>query len=184
MDNSIDPARIETSVNIRRPLAGDIDLLRQFDAVVEYSTESECEDLGSVRGWISWRIEGDDLYDAADSISSDAEPLGAAAVAIIEAHPDAFVESVVLIDRMHLKPEWRGNRLSGAIIRDLLALLRLDAESTVVVLQPEPQKPEGGPYDDGAQRDQALARLEAAYRASGLEQWSHTAIWWLPLSNP
>ena len=82
---------------------------------------------------------------------------------------------------MHLDPKWQGNRLSGPIITDLLVLLRLDAKSTVVVLQPEPQKPEGGPYDDGSERDQALARLTAAHQASGFEPWHQTGNWWLPL---
>lgn len=181
MDDSIAPTLIETSVDIRRPIDGGVDVLRQFDAVVEYCTETGRDQIGTVRGWIGWQIEGEDLYDAADAISVDAAPLGAAAVAIIEVHPDAFVDNVLLIDRMYLEPQWRGIRLSGAIITDLLALLRLDADSTVVVLQPEPQKPEGGPYDDGSERDHALARLMAAYRASGLQPWRQTAIWWLPL---
>lgn len=181
MDDSIDPGLIETSVDIRRPIDGGVDVLRQFDAVVEYSTDIGYDQIGTVRGWIGWQITDEDLYDAADAISADAEPLGAAAVAIIEAHPDAFIDNVLLIDRMHLDPKWRGNRLSGAIIDDLLALLRFDPDSTVVVLQPEPQRPTGGLYDDGPERDQALARLTAAYRASGLEPWHQTAIWWLPL---
>ena len=92
MDESIDPARIETSVDIRRPFDGGVDVLRQFDAVVEYRTETGYDQMGAIRGWIGWQIEGEDLYDAADAISADAEPLAAAAVAIIEAHPDAFVD--------------------------------------------------------------------------------------------
>lgn len=181
MDDAIDPELIETSVDIRRPIDGGVDVLRQFHASVEYVTETGSDQIGTVGGWIGWQIEGDDLYDAADAISADAEPLGAAAAAIVEAHPDAFIDSVLLIDRMHLDPQWRGNRLSGAIIDDLLALLRLEADSTVVVLQPEPQKPTGGPYDDGTERDEALARLTAAYRASGLEPWRQTVVWWRPL---
>lgn len=181
MDDAIDPALIETSVDIRRPCDGGADILRQFHASVEYSTETGIDRIGGVRGWIGWQIADEDLYDAADAISVDAEALGAAAVAIIEAHPDAFIDNALLIDRMYLEPQWRGNRLSGAIIADLLALLRFDADATVVVLQPEPQRPEGGPFDDGADRDQALTRLTVAYRASGLESWRQTEIWWRPL---
>lgn len=181
MDELIAPALIETSVDIRRPVDGGVDVLRQFVAVVEYGTETGNDQVGTVRGWIGWQIGDEDLHDAADAISADAEILGATAVAIIEAHPEAFIDNVLLIDRMHLGSKWRGNRLSGAIIADLLALLRLDTDSTAVVLQPEPQKPDGGPYEDGPERDQALARLTAAYRASGLKPWRQTAIWWLPL---
>jgi hypothetical protein len=49
-----------------------------------------------------------------------------------------------------------------------MSLLRLDHESTAIVLQPEPQTPEGGPVHDGPERDTAMARLQAAYRQSGL----------------
>ncbi len=181
MGDTIDSAYIETSVEIRRPFDGGVDVLRQFSAVVEYSAETGCDEIGRVQGWIGWQIADEDLFDAADAISADAEPLGAAAVAIIAAHPDVFIDNVLLIDRMYLEPKWRGNRLSGAIIDDLLGLLRFDPDSTVVVLQPEPQRPSGGPFDDGPERNQALSRLTAAYRASGLEPWCQTAIWWLPL---
>ena len=68
MDDSIDPARIETSVDIRRPFDGSVDVLRQFDAVVEYSTETGYDQIGTVRGWIGWQIEGEDLHDAAGRV--------------------------------------------------------------------------------------------------------------------
>lgn len=180
MDDAIDSEFIETSVDIRRPADGGVDVLRQFYASVEYSTETGPDQIGTVSGWIGWQIEDEDLYEAADAISADAEPLGATAAEIIEVHPDVFVDTVLLIDRMYLDPKWRGNRLSGAIIDDLLKLLRFESDSTVVVLQPEPQRPTGGPYDDGTERNGALARLTAACRASGLEPWRQTVIWWRP----
>jgi len=189
MDDAVDPDLIETSVDISRAVNGGVDVLREFSASIGYSVEAGLDEIGLVSGWIGWRIDGEDLLDAADAISSDAEQLGSVAVAIIDAHPDAFIDNVLLIDRMHLAPQWRGNRLSGAILADLLSLLRLDADSTVVVLQPEPQQsvlqPEpqqstGGSMDDGAERDKALARLTSAYRASGLEPWRQSVVWWLP----
>ena len=180
MDDAVYPDLIETSVEIRRPDDGGVDVLRQFSASIGYNVESGLDEIGLVSGWLGWRIDDEDLLDAADAISSDAEQLGAAAAAIIDAHPDAFIDNVLLIDRMHLAPRWRGNRLSGAIIADLMALLRLDADCTVVVLQPEPQESTGGPIDDGPERDKALARLTSAYRASGLEPWRQSVVWWLP----
>jgi hypothetical protein len=181
MRELVDPDYIETSLSIRRPIDGGVDVLRQFDAIVEFRTESGPEAIGSVTGWIGWQIGDEDLHDAVDAISADAEPLGAAAAAIIEANPEQFIDNVLLIDRMHLDPQWRGNRLSGAIIADLLALLRLNPDSTVVVLQPEPQQPAGGPYDDGPERDAALSRLTAACRDSGLERWRNTVVWGRPI---
>lgn len=41
MDDAIDPKLIETSVDIRRPIDGGVDVLRQFDASVEYSTKRD-----------------------------------------------------------------------------------------------------------------------------------------------
>jgi len=164
-----------------RPIDGGADVLREFVASIGYSTESGPEDIGSVREWIGWRIDDGDLRDAADAVTSDAEQLGATAAAIIDAHPESFIDTVLLIDRMHLAPQWRGNRLSGIHHRRHMSLLSLDAKSTVVVLQPEPQAPGGGPMDDGPGRDQALARLKSAYRASGLEPWRGSAVWWRPL---
>ncbi|MBN9610181.1 MAG: hypothetical protein BGO26_02210 [Actinobacteria bacterium 69-20] len=76
MDDSIDPARIETSVDIRRPFDGSVDVLRQFDAVVEYSTETGYDQIGTVRGWIGWQIEGEDLHDAAGRVQSVTDAKG------------------------------------------------------------------------------------------------------------
>lgn len=181
MDDLIDPELIDVSVSIRRPPDGGVDVLRQFEAVITYCSEDDEVEIGSVRGWIGWRIDEEDLYEAADAISSDSEALGSTAVEIIQENPDAWIDDVVLIDRMHLEPEWRGHRLSGAVIDELLALLRLDPESTVVVLQPEPQRPAGGPYRRGAQRDGAMAKLTSAYRKSGLLPWREGPVWWRPL---
>jgi len=180
MDDAVYPDLIETSVEIRRPDDGGVDVLRQFSASIGYSVESGLDEIGLGSGWLGGGVDDGDLLHAGGALSSDAEQLGAAAAAIIDAHPDAFIDNVLLIDRMHLAPRWRGNRLSGAIIADLMALLRLDADCTVVVLQPEPQESTGGPIDDGPERDKALARLTSAYRASGLEPWRQSVVWWLP----
>ncbi len=64
---SVEPDLIETAVDIRRPIDGGVDVLRQFDATVALSTESGPEEIGSVRGWIGWQIADDDIHDAADA---------------------------------------------------------------------------------------------------------------------
>jgi hypothetical protein len=144
MDDAVDPRLIETSVDISRPIDGGVDVLRQFSASIGHSVESGLDEIGFVSGWIGWRIDDEDLLDAADAICSDAERLGSAAAAIIDAHPDAFIDNVLLIDRMHLAPQWRGNRLSGAIIADLLSLLRLDADATSSFSNRSPKRPPAG----------------------------------------
>lgn len=179
-EEEFDPDHVEVSLDIRRATDGGVDVLRQFDGDIKYATYSGPESIGTVTGWIGWNMLDEDVHDVADAISSDAEPLGAAAASIIEAHPDEYLATVLLIDRLHLDERWRGHRLSGRIIDDILALLRLDPESTVVVLKPEPQKPTGGPYGDGSDRDAAMGRLCAAYRESGLEDWGEYGVWWRP----
>jgi len=178
--DDLEPELIETDVQIRRPIDGGVDVLRQFVAGVEYHGESGPEEVGQVCGWIGWSISEEDLADAADAISADAEQLGSAAADIIDTYPENFVDAALLVDRMHLDPKWRGRRLSGLIIINLMELLRLDPGSTVVVLQPEPQSPQGGPYDDGPERDEAMVHLHAGYRASGLEPWRDSLVWWRP----
>lgn len=179
MSDPISSDLIETSMTVDRAWDGGVDLLRQFHASIRYHHESGPEDIGSVSGWIGWQIQDDDVFDAADAICTDASSLGVAAAAIINAHPLSFIENVLMIDRMNLAQKWRGNRLSNVIIHDLLALLRFDPDSTVVVLQPEPQQPNGGPYKSDSERASAMSKLQSAYRAAGLDPWQGTDVWWL-----
>lgn len=180
MDDQVGHDLIDTTVQIFRGIDGGADVLREFVADVGYTTEDGPESIGQVQGWIGWSIHSEDLADAGDAISVDAERLGATAHDIIDTHYEKFIDAALLIDRMHLDEEWRGNRLSQAIIDDLLSLLRLDPEATVVVLQPEPQDSDGGPLDDGPERDQAMSKLQAAYRGSGFVPWAGSDVWWRP----
>jgi len=60
MDDAIDPELIETSIDIRRPVDGGVDVLREFDASVEYSTETGYDQIGTVTGWIGSKIKDED----------------------------------------------------------------------------------------------------------------------------
>ena len=183
MSDPISSELLETSLQVSRASDGGVDVLRHFHASITYHHESDSEEIGTVSGWIGLQIHDEDLFDAADAIDTDASYLGAVASAIINAHPFSFFENALLVDRMYLNKKWRGNRFTSAIIHDLLALLRLDFDSTVVVLQPEPQQPDGGPYDNGAERDRAMLKLQKAYLASGLQPWKDTDVWWLEQST-
>lgn len=124
--NELNPSLIDTTVQIRRPVDGGADVLRQFSASFDYHGDRGTEEIGQVHGWIGWSILEEDVADAGDAISFDAAQLGAAAAEIIDTHFDDFIDAALLIDRMYLEPVWRGRRLSGAIINSLMALLRLD----------------------------------------------------------
>ena len=84
-----------------------------------------------------------------------------------------------MVDRVALMPKYRGQRLVRTIVERIIALLRLNRESTLVVLQPEPQQESGGPYPYGAVRDAALAKLREAHNATGFQQWRDSDVWWL-----
>lgn len=179
LDN-IDAEDIEIELRVTKSyMDGGVDILRAFYGTVLHIGPDDTVEIGSIDGLLAWNIFGVDVEDAADAISADAYMLGSAAQEIIDADEGRYLD-VILIERMFLNPEIRGQRLSGAIITRLLDLLQLDRGSTVVVLQPEPQKPEGGYMDDGAERDSALQHLTDAYRVSGLEPWDDSTIWWLP----
>lgn len=180
MRKRISPDSIETSISMWRPIDGGEDVLRQFHSEIMYEAESEPINIGSVLGWIGWKIADEDVHDTADAIGSDAEALGSAVREILRSYPNKFIDNALLIDRIHLATQWRGNRLTGSIIYNILDLLRFDPEHTVVVCQPEPQKSSGGPYEYGEERDHAMRRLTNSYKASGLRQWDSGNVWWLP----
>jgi hypothetical protein len=141
-------------VTISRAVDGDYDVLRSFSAVITCgeNSEGECLEAGVITGFVGWRVFNEDVWEAADAISADAEVLGAAAREIIE---------------------WLG-------VERMIDLLRLDRDSTVIVTQPEPQRKKGRPYPDGPVRDDTLAHLTAAHEATGFRRWRHSSVWWLP----
>ena len=167
---------------IGRPVDGGYDVLRQFSADVEHLGEDDAEPhaIGMVTGWIGWRVWNENIWKAADAISSAAEPLGAVADEVrAELAEDGIgIAAVLLMDRMTLKPQWRGNRLTRRIVADLVALLRLPEDATLVLTMPEPQRTTGGPYPDGPERNEAQARLCAAVEKAGFSQWKDSAVWW------
>lgn len=181
MDNrrSIDPDELIFEASVRPSVA---EALREFAVSIQLN-DSVGTSVGLMTGWIGWAITYDDLYDAADAISADAEPLGAAAdqIQLYRDEIDAErMDTALLIDRMSLDPQYRGNRLTATILDNTLDLFRLDAEETLIVLYPEPQRSTGGPYPDGAERDAVMVKLCAAYSDSGLEPWRDSGVWWRP----
>ncbi len=175
---------IGISVRIFRDDADEYGVLRAFVATVYDDAESDGESrqIGTISGWVTWYAFSERLLDAGDSISTDATTLSWAVKEIVEAHGDDLISSAILVDRMTLVEEWRGHKLSGALIANLIDLLQLEPLETVVVLEPEPQLPGGGgPYEYGPERDSAMAKLRSAYRKSGFDPWGDGPAWWRPL---
>lgn len=125
---------------------------------------------------------------AQNSISSDALTLAEGAARIIEQRPHEAT-AAVLVDRMHIAEQHRGHKISAHLLGELMGLLHLDPACTLMVAMPEPQQESGGYYEDGPERDRALARLKAACRIAGFSPIPETDVWvhngnqWLEASD-
>lgn len=96
--------------------------------------------------------------------------------AVRESEP--FVDDVLLIDRLSIEAEYRGRGLLGVLLTKLVDTFRLRVNGCVIVTEPEPQRPGGGPYPEDEVRDRALAGLTRSLRAAGFEHWgSERAMW-------
>ena len=80
---------------------GGHDLLRSFRVHVQLWGEYADAPLtiGTVTGWIGWEVWNENVWEAADAISSDAEPLGAAVEELRTqlAEDGILINSVVLL---------------------------------------------------------------------------------------
>lgn len=121
--------------------------------------------IGAASGWISWHLSPEELSSAALLVGAYSSMFGAAVERI---SAEGFGRDVVFVERIVLDVDFRGYRLNGAILMDLVDLLCPHSTDPLVVLQPEPLGPGGLGYDRGAFRDRALERLRTTYRASGL----------------
>jgi hypothetical protein len=168
-------------------LGEDFDPLRGFTA--EYYLDDETgaqSNLGHITGWICWRCLDERLFDAGDALSGDAHYITYAAERILDTllhQEDVFrdfpIEDAVLIDRISIEEEFRGMGYLPVMIDELVNVLRLNVNGCVLVTQPEPQRPEGGPYGHGPIRDRARAGLLRSLLPAGFAPWSEDeAIWW------
>jgi hypothetical protein len=176
---------VEADLDIRMSISiyesdDPLGVLKQFSARFStYDDADDEQDVGSLFGWIGWRVLGEDVADAADAISSDATYIGDVAAHLLEDDAnDSLVEDVVLIDRMWIEPEFRGRGLLGDLVDRLIVGLRLHIDGCVVVTEPEPQQQSGGPYPDGPTRDRAMAGLCGSLRSAGFTPWTDGRAYW------
>ena len=185
MDQScVEATNLDLDVQLHRDYDDFSGMLRQFLATIRLVDPdmSERTTIGSLRGWIVWDPYAGNLAETGDAASVDATNLGRAAWEVLDESDNVF-EAAILLDRARLLPEWRGQKLLGSILDELLDLLHFSPDHTIVVTQPEPQKPEGGPYEHGPVRDAAMARLCAANRVAGFHPWKQGPVWWRPVEE-
>lgn len=179
-DVEIDPKYVDVSVRIEREGQDEYNALRSLWVEITYDDADADgpETIGGMSGWITLEPDSPDLADAGDCVSHDAMVLTAAAAAISKSRSRYWLG--LLINRFWIDEDWRGRKLTGRVVDQVLDLLQRDRDEAVVVLVPEPQQPAGGgPYPDGPERDQAKARLEAAYKTAGFRRWKKSSVWWL-----
>jgi hypothetical protein len=159
------------------------DVLRSFQAdVMVHDVEvGELTRIGAVQGLIAFESTEVQLAMAADAISTEALTLAHAADEIrrsLDKYAEVTPTTVLLVDLIRIKEQWRGSRICGHIISQLLEVLRLHPESTLVVLEPEPQFEDGGRMRKGPQRTAALASLRETYVDAGFGKWRRGPVWW------
>lgn len=166
------------SVYIRDEPSDPSGCLKRFFA--DFSGDQYDEEaLGTLCGWIGWRVLGEDIADSADAISADSAYIGAVAATILEDDErDLLIEDVVLVDRMWIEPKFRGRKLLARMVDQLVSSLRLDVNGCYIVTEPEPQQPSGGPYPGGPVRDKAMAGLLRSLRDAGFQQWNDGRAQW------
>ena len=168
-------------IRVERAVDGGVDVFRVFTADVMRVDTRDSEVIGDISGWIGWNMAKEDVFDCADAVSMDAATLGWVAAEIIPwcartAH--VAVRDLIFIDTIRLDPTFRGNRVSGAIVDQLLGLLRIRSERTLVELIPEPQDEDGDELEPGAAHDAAARKVQNAFEACGFQRWPESGVWW------
>lgn len=166
--------------------ASDQDLFYEFAADILHEDEygDVLGTMGRLSGLAAWDVTNgfeDMIWEAADAIDEEVAEHGAYTQALLEwllGGGEDQLRNVILLNRLHLRPEYRGHRLLGQITDSLLEILPLEPDETLVTTWPEPEDPNGGFSDQWPGHDEALTRMRAAHEAVGFQRWRDTPVWW------
>ena len=159
-------ARQRVSVNwarfSRMPEAPD-GALRNFDAEVELADEvtGARRVVATISGWLGWQAWLPELVDSGPPIAAAAASMAAAAIDVTDRltlQPDTHIEAVLMVDQLTLVPKWVGTGMGRRIVEQLIDLLLLTPETTLVLSH--------------------IDRPASVYRNAGFEQWRDSGIWW------
>jgi hypothetical protein len=175
------------SVRFVRPREDPHGELRCFEAAIEVTTETGDESLviGGISGCLGWSAWLPDLADTGRMVGSFAEIIAAAVEIgdLVPTGPETRIETALIITSFWLEPPWRGNRLSRRIFGELIDLLLLTPENTLVVTYLDPQSNPANTQALSAQHETPHT-LHDAYRQAGFEQWRQSNAWWMRPEDP
>ncbi len=164
------------------------ELFQEFAADIHHEDGVGGDSLGTmgrVSGLVGWDAalwgEPGALWSTADVISDEVAEHGKQAEQIFDSLLDrdaADVRHLLILNRVRLHPEYRGRRLLGQIVDNILEILPLEPEQTLVTTWPEPQDPDGHFSDNWPGRGDALVHMRAAHEAAGFQRWRDSRIWW------
>jgi hypothetical protein len=173
------------SVRFIRPREAPRGELREFEADIEATTESGGESLviGGISGRLSWLAWLSELSATRRTVGSTAEMVGAALAIgdLLAVRDESRIETALIIDNLWLEPSWQGNRLSRRIIEELIDLLLLTPECTLVLTYLG--KPFTPALTTGARQGTQHTLRNACERA-GFEQWRQSKTWWMHPNSP
>jgi hypothetical protein len=167
---------------LSRPAHAPDSALRDFDAEVELSgtpgtARSVIGRISGRMGWMAW------LPELVDARPEDGMfPTISTAIQVgnhLSGALDAPLEAVLIVEQVWLEPPWRGHALGRRIAEQLIDLLLLAPETTLVLGVAEPQLgPTGAVVDPEAMpRRQSLSR---DFEDAGFERWQDGPNWFLP----
>lgn len=182
--DNLGPDRFDVWVEIGREVPDSV--LRTFRATVEFGEahSGQIFQVGTLSGWCTTRGDYGGLADEGDAISGDAHVLASTAARINRRFGGQYLH-VLMVDRATWAEEWRGHKIMGAVLTNIVDLLQFEAGSTMAITYPEPMALDGsGRLVDGPKRDAGLAKLNAACRAAGYEPWDEGDVWWRTFDIP
>ena len=137
--------------------------LRTFDAEAEVADDGTGARavIGTISGWIGWEAWLPELVDNGQQVTSTVGLMTAAAIDLsdrLALQPDTYIEAVLMIDQLTLVPEWVGTGMGRRAVEQLIDLLLLTPETTLVLSH--------------------VDRPASVYRNAGFEEWHDSGLWW------
>ena len=188
----IDPVYDRVSVNSltfsRAPEAPD-GAFRNFDASIEMTDPltGVRSTIGHLRGRLGWAGWLPELIDIPELAGSVAAMMARAAVAICESvgtASDVPIDGVLMVDHLDLEPEWRGQGFGRRVAEQLVDLLLLTPESTLILAHYRSQPDNCQPQQASAPEEdpERIMRTEL-HRPCGFQPWGDGAVWWARMGS-